>query len=132
MKKFGLILVLSSFVAVGLTGCGQAPTKPTSGSTPRAVTAEDLDGDGINDKTGEKVADVSNIPMDVSLASFKANLYEPILVPFCQECHASTFVDTNIEKAHLTFLEKSKLNNFPGVEASFPVDKMKHAHNYWE
>jgi hypothetical protein len=131
MKKFGLILVLSSFVAVGLTGCGQAPNKP-SGSTPRAVTATDTDGDGIDDATGQPVANVSDIPMDVSLASFKANLYEPILVPYCQECHASTFVDSNIEKAHLTFIDKSKLKNFPGVEASFAVDKMKHAHNCWE
>jgi len=130
MKKFGLILVLSSFVAVGLTGCGQAPSKP-SGGTPRGATVDDQ-GRPIDPTTGKPVEGVANVPMDVSLASFKANLYEPVLVPFCQECHATTFVDSNIEKAHLTFLEKSKLNNFPGVEQSFAVDKMKHAHNCWE
>lgn len=131
MKKFGLILILSGFVAVGLTGCGQAPSKPT-GSVPVGATPSDANNDGIDDATGKPVVPIGDIPLDVSLASFKANLYEPVLEPYCQECHRSTFGDTNIEKAHLAFLERAKLEAFVGVEQSFAVDKMKHAHNCWE
>jgi hypothetical protein len=129
MKKFGLILALSSFMAVGLSGCGQAPSKPTG-----SISSGPTNGPGnvVIGPDGQPVVVSADIPMEVSLASFKANLYEPLLQPYCQECHASTFVDSNVEKAHLVFLDRAELDSFAGVEQSFAVAKMKLAHNCWE
>jgi hypothetical protein len=127
MKKFGLILALSGFVALGLTGCGKAPSKPSgaisSGTTgPGAVIGPD----------GQPVDALADIPMDVSLASFKANLYEPLLEPYCASCHHTTFVESDIEKAHLAFLSRSDFDKFAGIEQTLPVQKMKQAHNCWD
>jgi hypothetical protein len=129
MKKFGLILALSSFLAVGLTGCGQAPTKP-SGSTPTTNT-RGPNGEVIG-PDGEVVAGTADIPMEVSLASFKANLYDPLLQPYCSNCHASTFVESDVEKAHLAFLDRAGFDKFAGIEQTLPVKKMHEAHNCWD
>jgi len=133
MKKFGLILALSSFVAMGLAGCGQPPSKP-KGSIPLGASpgGTDLDGDGIDDATGQPVATVTDIPMEVSLASFKANLYEPVLKPFCADCHHTTFVEDDVSKAHLAFLSRSDFDKFAGIDQTLPVLKMKQAHNCWD
>jgi hypothetical protein len=129
MKKFGLILALSSFLAVGLTGCGQAPSKPT-GSTPTGET-RGPNGEVIG-PDGNPVAATADIPMEVSLASFKANLYEPLLQPYCANCHATTFVESDVEKAHLAFLDRAGFDKFAGLDQTLPVKKMHEAHNCWE
>ncbi len=137
MKKFGLILALSSFVVIGLGGCGQPPSKPQVSSS-SAQAGVDADGDGIIDGTTTPVpgggADgvAAGFPMAVSLASFKANIYEPVLEPFCASCHEKTFVDQDINVAHKYFLERSKFEAFAGLEQSLPVLKMKQAHNCWD
>ncbi|HYX35230.1 MAG TPA: hypothetical protein VE954_19210 [Oligoflexus sp.] len=132
MKKFGLILALSSFVAIGLTGCGQAPSKPTGGITTTNSPVKDANGDGIDDDTGTPIVATDDIPMEASLASFKANLYEPLLKPYCASCHATTFVSGEIDQAHLAFLSRSGFDKYAGIDQTLPVLKMKQAHNCWD
>lgn len=75
------------------------------------------------------------LPTDLpteSLESFRLNVYEPILQPYCEECHAQTFVDSNINNAHTQFLGRVAFNKFTGVEQTPVVLKMKQSHNCWE
>lgn len=131
MKKFGLILAMSSFVAlaVGLAGCGAAPSKPTTGGTPQAGTVLP---DGTVIGPDGQPAPVANVPMAESLASFEANLYKPLLQPFCASCHGTTFVENDVSKAHAAFLTRAGFDKFAGIDQTLPVLKMKQSHNCWD
>ncbi len=132
MKKSRLILALSSFVVLGLAGCGQPPSKP-SGSVVVGNVAPGTGGSDavvIDPATGKPVS-ADGLPMELSLASFKANLYEPLLQPFCSECHATTFAGDDLTKAHGEFLVRAGFNRFTGIEQTLPVLKMHESHNCW-
>lgn len=73
-----------------------------------------------------------NLPQGASLASFKANVYEPILQHYCGSCHATTFAGSKVEDAHNNFLLRVGFDKFSGVDQTPVVLKMKQSHNCWE
>ncbi len=75
---------------------------------------------------------IPGLPETTSVESFKSNLYEPILEPYCQECHSGTFADSNLDAAHQKFLSRVAFDKFTGVEQTPVVLKMKQSHNCWE
>lgn len=108
-------LLIAAFSLI-FAACQKAPTMSDKKQT----------GDGVGR---------GNIPVGLpplSVESFKANLYEPILQPYCEECHAETFVDSNLDNAHTNFLARVAFNRFTGVEQTPVVLKMKQSHNCWE
>jgi hypothetical protein len=72
------------------------------------------------------------VPPQVSTESFRLNVYEPILQPYCQSCHATTFVDSELEVAHGNFLPRVAFDKFTGVDQTPVVQKLRQAHNCWE
>lgn len=133
MKKFGLILALSSFVVLGLAGCGQPPSKPTGSVTVGGAPAPGTGGgDVVIDPVTGKPTSTEGLPMELSLASFKANVYDPLVHPYCNECHATSFGSDDLTKAHNEFLARAGFNRYSGLEQTLPVLKMKESHNCWE
>ncbi|MCX6130542.1 MAG: hypothetical protein NTX25_15955 [Proteobacteria bacterium] len=135
MKKLESIVAIIGFLALGLWACGKPPVRHSAGiSTSDAVPVTDDPGGGDEPPGGEPggLPPGTGLPMAVSLASFEANLYEPLLKPFCASCHDKTFVDQDPAKAHAAFLLRAGFDKYSGIDQTLPVLKMKQAHNCWD
>jgi len=128
MQKSKILLALG--LVLGLAGCGKPPSKPSA----KVSAATGADGTPLG-PDGKPVEDLANVPMAASLASFEANIYGPILAPYCSSCHADSFAPApqgdgtpppGFEKAHEAFLTRSHLNAFAGIDQTLPVTKMNY------
>ncbi|MCX6129471.1 MAG: hypothetical protein NTX25_10470 [Proteobacteria bacterium] len=75
---------------------------------------------------------VGGFPLEASVASFKKNVYSPILEPYCRSCHDKTFVDGNIQAAHKSFLLRVNFDKFTSVDQTPIIAKMRQNHNCWQ
>jgi len=134
-------LVVSLGLLGFLVGCGHKPSRPSRASGGGPGTGGDPGQ--ILDDQGNPINPASDVPMQASLASFSANVYEPILGRYCSNCHAETFAaapgadgtSPSLEKNHAEFLKRSNFNAFAGVDHTLPVTKMDYktgGHNCWE
>ncbi|MBC7660496.1 MAG: hypothetical protein H7249_12430 [Chitinophagaceae bacterium] len=117
---------LASTLIFSLQGCGSYAKLKILGPNKtlgNVASAEPL---------GETDANSKAVPMAISLASFKTNIYQPILIPYCTSCHQTTFASSDIAAAHSAFLARVDLTKFDGVDKSLPVVKMKQGHNCWD
>ncbi len=120
MKRFTRMLLTIMIFSSIQVSCKHPPKKISLTATQNLMRSG-------GDENGTEVP----FPAEVSLSSFRQNIYEPLLKPYCRSCHSETFVSDPIAVAHSNFLTRMELNKFSNTSETLLVDKLRHNHNCW-